>query len=85
MTELEAITAGTRNGAIAAGMLDSIGTVEVGKSADLVLLRDNPLDDIRNIRKIDEVLSRGKIVNRAALPEQKIFYLGPDVNKEKQE
>jgi imidazolonepropionase-like amidohydrolase len=85
MTELEAITAGTRNGAIAAGMLESIGTIEVGKSADLVLLRDNPLVDIRNIRKIDEVLSRGNIVDRVGLPQQKIFYLGPDAKTEKHE
>lgn len=77
MTEMEAIVAATRNGAIAAGMLDSIGTIEVGKEADLVLLRENPLADISNIRSIDKVLARGRIVALAALPENRIFYLGP--------
>jgi imidazolonepropionase-like amidohydrolase len=77
MTEMEAIVAATRNGAIAAGMLDSLGTIEVGKEADLVLLRENPLADIRNIRSIDNVVARGRIVDLAALPENRIFYRGP--------
>lgn len=77
MTEMEAIIAGTRNGAIAAGMLDSIGTIEVGKEADLVLLRENPLVDISNIRSIDNVIARGRIIDLATLPENRIFYLGP--------
>ena len=77
MTEMEAIVAATRNGAIAAGMLDSLGTIEVGKEADLVLLRKNPLADIHNIRSIDIVIARGRRVDLAALPEKRIFYLGP--------
>ncbi|MFT5502088.1 MAG: imidazolonepropionase-like amidohydrolase [Woeseiaceae bacterium] len=77
MTEMEAIVAATRNGAIAAGMLDSIGTIEVGKEADLVLLRADPLTDISNIRRIENVIARGKIVNLEGLPEKRIFYLGP--------
>lgn len=78
MTEMEAITAATRNGAIAAGMLESIGSIEVGKVADLVLLRENPLEDISNIRSIENVIARGRIVDLEALPENRIFYLGSD-------
>ena len=77
MTEMEAIVAATRNGAIAAGMLESIGTIEVGKYADLILLRDNPLEDISNIRSLDDVILRGQIVDLDTLPENSIFYLGP--------
>ena len=76
MTEMEAIVAATRNGAIAAGMLDAIGTVEVGKDADLILLRDNPLEDIGNIRSLDNVIARGRIIDLGRLPENRIFYLG---------
>ena len=79
MTEMEAIVAATRNGAIAASMDDSIGTVEAGKAADLVLLRENPLEDISNIRRIEHVLARGKIVDLDTLPENKVFYTGPGV------
>lgn len=77
MTEMEAIVAATRNGAIAAGMLDSIGTIEVGKDADLILLRDNPLEDISNIRSLEQVVARGRIIDLGALPENRIFYFGP--------
>ncbi len=77
MTEMEAIVAATRNGAIAAGMLDSIGTIEVGKDADLILLRDNPLENIGNIRSLEEVIAQGRVIDLGSLPENRIFYLGP--------
>ena len=78
MTEMEAIVAATRNGAAAAGMLDSIGTIEVGKNADLILLHDNPLENIRNIRTLEQVIAQGRVIDLGSLPENRIFYLGPD-------
>lgn len=78
MTEMEALVAATRNGAMAAGMLESIGTIEVGKVADILLLNDNPLDDISNIRNIERVISRGKSVDIDALPENRIFFTEPN-------
>lgn len=77
LTPQQAITAGAKNGARAAGMSDAIGTIEPGKVADLVLLEANPLRDIRNIKRIDAVIARGKIIDRDALPEQRIFYTEP--------
>jgi imidazolonepropionase-like amidohydrolase len=41
------------------------GALEPGKDADLVLLRANPLDDVRNARKIETVLLRGRFFDRA--------------------
>ena len=78
MSEMDAIVAATLHGAAAAGMSDSIGTIEAGKLADLVLLNRNPLDDIRNIREIDTVISRGRVVDIESLPEQRVFYVEPD-------
>ena len=75
MTPMQAIVSSTRNGAIAAGMLDDIGTVEVGKIADLVLLDADPLRDISNVRRINRVIARGRVVDRDGLPEQPIFFL----------
>jgi imidazolonepropionase-like amidohydrolase len=45
----------------------TMGTVERGKVADLVLLGANPLDDIRNTRKISGVFTRGKYHSRKNL------------------
>jgi cytosine/adenosine deaminase-related metal-dependent hydrolase len=47
--------------------LDNLGTVANGKSADFVVLDANPLDDIKNTRRISKVYLRGKEVDRAAL------------------
>lgn len=51
----------TRNGAEALGMLDSLGTVAVGKLADMVLLDADPFADIRNTRRIEWVMKGGEI------------------------
>lgn len=44
-----------------------LGTIEVGKRADLVLLENNPLIDIRNTRCITAVIARGRVFPRKAL------------------
>jgi imidazolonepropionase-like amidohydrolase len=44
--------------------LDQLGTVEMGKSADFIVLDANPLDNIANTRKIAKVYLRGKEVDR---------------------
>ena len=85
MSEMDAIVAATRNGAIAAGMLDRIGTIETGKEADVVLLGADPLDDIANIRKLVAVIARGRLVDINALPEQVLFYTGPPPRPSQQE
>jgi imidazolonepropionase-like amidohydrolase len=64
MTAAQVITAATKNGAEFLRMSDS-GTIEAGKSADLLVLDANPLDDITNTRKISAVYLRGVAVNRA--------------------
>ena len=73
MTPMEAIVAVTKNGAIASKMLDELGTLEVGKYADMVMLDANPLEDISNIRAINTVIRDGKIVDLDALPYERIF------------
>ena len=62
---MEALQTATRNPARYFGKLSDMGTIEPGKLADLVLLYANPLDDIRNTRKISLVVLRGRI-NSAA-------------------
>ena len=59
MTPMQAIQAATVVGARAMGMADSLGTVEVGKLADLIVLDGNPLDRISNIRRVELVMKGG--------------------------
>jgi len=73
MTPMQAITAATKNGALASRQLDQYGTIEAGKSADLLLLDANPAEDIRNIRKLSLVMVRGTIVDHAVLPTIRIW------------
>jgi hypothetical protein len=68
-TPMEALQAATRNAAKYLGRLDSLGTIEKGKFADLVLLDQNPLADIADTKKIRAVALGGRLVDKAALDE----------------
>jgi imidazolonepropionase-like amidohydrolase len=67
LTPLEALQCATLNAAKWLNRLDTFGTVEPGKLADLVLLDDDPLKDIHNTTKISEVFLGGKEFDRATL------------------
>ena len=67
LTPLQALRTATYNPAEFLGALDSLGTVEQGKVADLDLLDGNPLTDIRNTRRLSAVIANGRVFDRAAL------------------
>ena len=67
LTPMEALQTATRNPAFYFGTLPLMGTLEEGKVADIVILDANPLEDIRNTRKIDGVVMRGTYFSRQAL------------------
>jgi hypothetical protein len=67
LTPLEALQAATRNAAKFLGRLDSLGTIEKGKFADLVLLDANPLEDIHNTQRINAVVVNGRYLPKEAL------------------
>ena len=73
MTPLQALTAATRNGAIASKALARYGTIEPGKSADLLLLGKDPTADIHNIRALELVMKEGAVVDHRALPTRRIW------------
>jgi Amidohydrolase family len=58
-TPLEAIHIGTANGARYLGRLDRIGTIEAGKSADLVVIKGNPGAHIEDIENVEWVFKDG--------------------------
>ena len=67
LSPLEALQTATINPAKFLTLADSLGTVEKGKLADLVLLDANPLDDIKNTRKIAAVIINGRYLRRESL------------------
>ena len=64
---MEALQTATYNPAKCLGKLGSMGTVERGKVADLVLLDANPLQDISNTQRIAAVVVGGKIFDKTTL------------------
>jgi imidazolonepropionase-like amidohydrolase len=63
MTEMEALIATTRTCADLCGVMDKLGTVDVGKVADLIVLSEDPLENISNIRELKLVLKGGTLVD----------------------
>lgn len=67
LTPVEALRSATLNPAKFFGLDQTLGTIEQGKIADLVLLDANPLLDIRNTQRINAVISNGRLFDRKAL------------------
>jgi imidazolonepropionase-like amidohydrolase len=66
-TPMESLQTATSNPAKFLGIESTFGSIEAGKTADLVLLNANPLDDIRNTTKINCVIANGRFFDRAIL------------------
>jgi imidazolonepropionase-like amidohydrolase len=67
LTPLEALKTATVNPAKYLGLSRSLGTIEKGKVADLVLLEANPLANIRNTQKIAAVVVNGSYISKPEL------------------
>jgi imidazolonepropionase-like amidohydrolase len=69
LSPAQALRSATYDPAVFLGATDSLGTVEPGKLADLVLLDADPLEDIANTTRIDAVFANGRLFGRWALDE----------------
>jgi imidazolonepropionase-like amidohydrolase len=67
LTPLDALQAATCHTAEGVGLGDELGTIEVGKLADLVLLDADPLADIANTTRIAAVVANGRLFERGEL------------------
>jgi hypothetical protein len=67
LTPAEALAAATAKSARVVGLADSLGSIDAGKIADMVVLDANPLTDIANTKRISAVVANGRLFDRAAL------------------
>ena len=77
MTPLEALRAGTLHGAMYLGMDRELGSIEVGKLADLAIVDGNPLVDIRTSAEVRYTMANGRLYDARTMDE-----LGPGGRKQ---
>lgn len=74
----EVLRIASLNGAKAMGLSDRLGTIEVGKWADLIIIKGNPLISIKNTRSVHTVIKGGVVNSTARLLETAKGKLGPN-------
>ena len=66
-----ALYTATARSAELAGLGDVTGTLEAGKAADMIVTAKNPLDDLRALRKVEMVVTRGRVIAHPAFRHRK--------------
>jgi imidazolonepropionase-like amidohydrolase len=65
MTPMEAIQTATRNAAQALGRETDVGSISIGRYADIIAVKGDPLSDITELEHVDVVIQAGKLVKQA--------------------
>ncbi len=64
MAPMQIITASTKNAAHACGLADKLGTLEVGKLADILVVSGDPLQDLSALVQVKMVIHEGEIIRQ---------------------
>ena len=67
-----ALYTATSRGAEMAGIGDITGTLEPGKSADMIVVEKNPLEDLRVLRNVDMVVAQGRVIRNPKIKKKQI-------------
>ncbi|MGB5847037.1 MAG: amidohydrolase family protein [Ignavibacteriaceae bacterium] len=62
MTPMQIIIAGTINAASVCDLENDLGTIEAGKIADIIIVKDNPLEDLESFLNVQMVIHNGEII-----------------------
>jgi len=65
-------TATLRNAQLA-GLGDVTGSIEPGKSADMIVCRENPLEDLQALRNVNLVMARGRLISNPKVRRKQIL------------
>ena len=71
MTPMEIIVASTKHAAFVCNLGDQIGTLEPGKIADILVVNNNPLEDLNMLRDVRMVIRNGEIIRWESPQENK--------------
>ncbi len=62
MTPMQIIVASTRNAAEVCRLGATLGTIEAGKEADVLIVRANPLENLRGLMEVERVIHGGTVI-----------------------
>jgi adenine deaminase len=74
---MSVIRAATINGAKALGVEDELGSIEVGKIADIIIINGDPIEDIKNTRNVKMIIKEGEFYDPMMLLNSAKGNIGP--------
>lgn len=66
-----ALYTATKRNAEIAGIDDCVGTIDIGKEADMIVTKDNPLNSLEALRHVSMVITKGKVVENPRVKKMK--------------
>jgi imidazolonepropionase-like amidohydrolase len=62
MTPMQILVAATKHSSYVCDLENELGTIEAGKIADIIIVKDNPLEDLESLLNVQMVIHNGEII-----------------------